>query len=65
MTLYELDYGGIFGGGDDFVTSLQYGTVHVQISCSGAWNCSGQSQLKSSAYNTKASADIQIYVNTW
>ena len=39
MTLYELDSGGIVGGGDDFVTSLQYGTVHVPISCSGVPWC--------------------------
>ena len=65
MTLYELDGGGIFGGRDDFVTSLQFGTVHVPMECSNVWNCSGSSRWKSSSYDTKASARIRIQINTW
>ena len=65
MTLNELDAGGIFGGRDDIVTSLQFGTVNIPISCSGSWQCSGQSAWVASRSNSKASADIRIYVNTW
>ena len=64
MALYELDPGGIFGGGDDRVTSLYYGTIHVAMTCQGAWRCRGVSSWKASSYNTKASAEVRIIVNT-
>ena len=38
LQLYELDW----PVGDDDVTTLRYGTVNLRISCSDAWNCSGE-----------------------
>ena len=40
--LYELDA----PDPDDYVTSLNYGTVTVPITCSSAWSCSGWSSWR-------------------
>ena len=64
MDLYELDDGGIFGGGDDYVTTLKFGNVSVPISCSDDWNCSGRSRWRSSRSNSNASARLRIRVTT-
>ena len=64
MDLYELDGGGIFGGGDDYVTTLKFGKVSVPISCSADWNCSGRSRWRSSRSNSNASARLRIRVTT-
>lgn len=61
MRLYELD-----SDGDDHVTNLRYGTVDLQINCSDAWNCSGQTEWLQQLVtdSTGVSADARISVRT-
>ncbi len=64
MKLYELDQ----YDRDEKVATLSYGNVHVEISCNGAWDCSGESDWASPTYVnpqlSKVSAKIQIRVKS-
>lgn len=61
--LYELDKGLIFGG-DDYITTLHYGTIRVPITCSNDWDCRGASSWRSRE-NSKVSARVRIRIRTW
>ena len=66
MKLYELDGGGPFGGQDDHVTTLNYGSVSIPMSCAGAWSCTGQSGwISPISGNSDVTANIRLSVFTY
>ena len=66
MKLYELDGGGIFFGGDDWVTTLLYSGINIPVTCTGPWACTGWSAAVSPYSGTAdVTADIQLYVRLY
>lgn len=57
MVLYELDW-----DGNDHITTLEYGDIDVQITCSNIWHCRGESpwRRQRSSDLTRVTAEARI-----
>ena len=66
MRVYELDKGWIFGGADDWVATLLYGTINIPLTCAGPWSCTGQSPTyRPYSGDAKITAGINVYVRLY
>ena len=66
MEVYELDAGGIFGGGDEKLTRLTYGNVNIPISCTGSWSCNGLSPwIAPTGGHAHISANVQVGIRMY
>lgn len=66
MKVYELDPGGPFWGGDDWVATLLYGPINIPLTCTGPWNCTGRSQTQHPySGDAKVTAGINVYVRLY
>ena len=63
MKLWELDAGWWPFGEDDDVTTLQYGSVSIPVTCSSHSTCTGVSAWRS-ARDSKVAADVHITLVT-